>query len=212
MKFQELLQEMAYPKSFNLDELKSLKSFKKRVEYANTHLPRKIASGSARTIFQIDDEKVLKLAHNNKGYHQNEVEEDFYLQGFDIIAKVYDFDQENHTYLEMELAKKVTKKRFKQLVGISLEDVWNYLYNLKIQYNLRGVSKYDRVKEIPEDIEENVFVQELKDIVLSYDMMVPGDFGRESTYGEVIRDGKPAIVIVDFGLTNSVYDDFYKRV
>ena len=102
MKIQELLQEMAYPKSFNMEEFKSLTSFKKRLEYANTHLPRKIGSGSARTIFQIDDEKVLKLAKNNKGYHQNKVEEDFYLQGFDIIAKVYDFDQENHSYLETE--------------------------------------------------------------------------------------------------------------
>ncbi len=212
MKIQELLQEMAYPSSFNMEHFKSLTSFKKRLEYANTHLPRKIASGSARTIFQIDDEKVLKVAKNNKGYHQNEVEEDFYLQGFGIIAKVYDFDQENHTYLEMELAKKVTKKRFKQLVGLSLEDVWNYLYNLRIQYNLKGRSRYDTIKELPEDIDENFFIQELMDIVLSYDMVVPGDFGRESTYGEVIRDGKPAIVIVDFGLTNSVYDDFYKRV
>lgn len=212
MKLQELLQEMAYPQSFNLEELKSLKSFKKRVEYANTHLPRKIASGSARTIFQIDDEKVLKLAYNNKGYAQNEVEEDFYLQGFDIIAKIFDYDEENHTYLEMELAKKVTKKRFKQLVGLSLEDVWNYLYNLRIEYNLKGKSKFDRVKEVPEDIEDNPFIQELRDIVLSYDMVVPGDFGRESTYGEVIRDGNPTIVIVDFGLTNRVFDDFYKKV
>ena len=212
MKIQELLQEMAYPKSFNMEEFKSLTSFKKRLEYANTHLPRKLGSGSSRTIFQIDDEKVLKLAHNKKGFAQNEVEEDFYLQGFDIIAKVYDFDQDNHTYLEMELAKKITKKRFKQLVGVSLEDVWNYLYNFRIQYNLKGVSRYDRIKEVPEGIEENPFVQELKDIVLSYDMMVPGDFGRESTYGEVMRDGNPTVVIIDFGLTNSVYDDFYKKV
>lgn len=212
MKIQELIQEMAYPKSFNMEEFKSLTSFKKRLEYANTHLPRKIASGSARTVFQIDDEKVLKLAKNNKGFAQNQIEEDFYLQGFDIIAKVFDFDEDNHTYLEMELAKKITKKRFKQLVGVSLEDVWNYLYNLRIQYNLTGVSRYDRIKEVPEDIEENSFIQELKDIVLSYDMVVPGDFGRESTYGEVMRDGQPTVVIIDFGLTNSVYDDFYKRV
>jgi hypothetical protein len=212
MKIQELIQEMAYPKTFNMEEFKNIKSFKKRLEYSNTHLPRKLGSGSARTVFQIDDEKVLKLAHNNKGYHQNQIEEDFYLQGFDIIAKVFDFDEDNHTYLEMELAKKITKKRFKQLVGVSLEDVWNYLYNLRIQYNLTGVSRYDRIKEVPEDIEENSFIQELKDIVLSYDMQVPGDFGRESTYGEVMRDGQPTVVIIDFGLTNRVYDDFYKRV
>lgn len=77
MKIQELLQEMAYPSSFNMEHFKSLTSFKKRLEYANTHLPRKIASGSARTIFQVDDEKVLKLAHNNKGYYQTKLKKIF---------------------------------------------------------------------------------------------------------------------------------------
>jgi len=212
MRIQDILEEMAYPKSFNMEEFKSLSSFKKRLDYANMHLPRKLGSGSARTVFQIDDEKVLKVAKNKKGFAQNEVEEDFYLQGFDIIAKVYDFDQENHSYLEMELAKKITKKRFKDLVGLSLKEVSDYLHNLKVMYNTKGKTKYDRVVEVPDDIEENPFIQELRDIVLSYEIPLPGDLARESSYGEVMRDGKPTIVIVDFGLTSGVYDDFYKKV
>lgn len=209
----KFLQEMAYPSSFNMEEFKSLTTFAARLRYADTHL-QKMASGSARTIFQIDNEKVLKLAKNKKGIAQNTIESDFYLQGFDCIAKVYDFDEENNTFLEMELAKKLTPNRFKQLLGFTTQDVWDYLYNLKIQYNLKGRSKYDKVKEIKniEVLEESNFIEELRDVVLSYDMVVPGDFGRISSYGEVLREGTPQVVIIDFGLTNTVYDDFYKRV
>lgn len=206
------IQEMAYPSSFDMTHFKSIPSFRGRLEYANTHL-KKLGSGSARTIFQIDNEKVLKLAKNKKGIAQNEVESDFYLQHYDCVARVYD-REENNQWIEMELPKKVSSKRFKQLLRFSVDDVWNYLYNLKIKYNLKGKNRYDVMRDIPniEELEESNFIQELQDMVLSFDLMVPGDFGRESTYGEVIRNGEPTIVIIDFGLTNTVYDDFYKRV
>lgn len=211
LSYSDYLQEMAYPKSFNMEEFKTIPSFKKRLEYANTHL-KKIASGSARTIFQIDDEKVLKLAKNKKGIAQNEVETDLYLQNFDILARVFDFDDDNYTWLEMELAKKTTKGRFKKLLGFTVEDVWNYLFNLRIQYNLKGKTRFDSIKELPDGLDEQPFIQELMDVVMSYDFIVPGDFGRISTYGEVDRNGEPQIVIIDFGLTNGVYDNFYSRV
>jgi hypothetical protein len=47
-------------------------------------------------------------------------------------------------------------------------------------------------------------------ILADYDFPDIGDMTRLSTYGEVIRDGKPKIVLVDFGLTNTVFDDFYR--
>ena len=43
-----------------------------------------------------------------------------------------------------------------------------------------------------------------------YDFPDIGDMTRLSTYGEVIRDKKPKIVLVDFGLTKTVFDDYYK--
>lgn len=212
--YKEYLAEMAYPKSFDMEYFKSLSSFAAKLRYADTYL-QKMASGSARTIFQIDDEKVLKLAKNKKGIAQNRVECDFYLQGFDCLAKVYDFDKEDNTFLEMELAKKITKSRFKQLLGFSLDDINDYLYNMAIQYNLKGIYRQTaRMRDIKniEALEESNFIDELRDVILSYGMVVPGDFDRISTYGEVLRDGEPTVVVIDFGLTNGVYDDFYKRV
>jgi len=63
------LYEMAYPESFSMDTLLSLSSYMKKVWYANTHL-QKIASGSSRIAYKIDDEKVLKISKNKKGLAQ----------------------------------------------------------------------------------------------------------------------------------------------
>ena len=60
-------------------------------------------------------------------------------------------------------------------------------------------------------IDENEFVQNLMSLINDYDMVYPGDFGKLSSYGEVMREGKPTIVLVDFGLTRSVYYDYYDR-
>jgi hypothetical protein len=58
-------------------------------------------------------------------------------------------------------------------------------------------------------MENNEFIIDLTSLDADYDFST-GDQGRLSTYGEVIRDGKPKIVIVDAGLTQGVYNDFYK--
>jgi hypothetical protein len=37
-----------------------------------------------------------------------------------------------------------------------------------------------------------------------------GDFMRLNSYGVVNRNGEDIIVIIDFGLTQSVYDEYYR--
>ena len=41
-------------------------------------------------------------------------------------------------------------------------------------------------------------------------MPIPADLSRISSYGEVKRDGKSAVVLVDFGLTQSVWYQYYR--
>jgi hypothetical protein len=60
-----------------------------------------------------------------------------------------------------------------------------------------------------EEMQNNEFLIDVISLMHDYDMP-SGDLGRLSSYGEVIRDGKPKVVIVDSGLTNSVFNDFYK--
>ena len=64
------LKEMAYPTSFNMEEFKSIRSFADRVKYCEQRL-KKLGAGSSRRVYQIDNEKCLKLAKNGKGIGQN---------------------------------------------------------------------------------------------------------------------------------------------
>ena len=203
-----------YPSTWNLETFKSLKSFKERIKYCNDTLIR-LASGSSRIAYKVDDDKVLKLAKNRKGIAQNSVENDRFVQQSygDIVAKVFDVD-ENDLWLEMELAKKLTPDRFKQLLGFSIKSLDYYLVAWNIEHDgLKGYStpEYFRSKIPPEElsvINESEFINQLTDLLGNMKMPV-GDFGRLSSYGECIRNGKSTVVIIDMGLSKQVAADFY---
>jgi hypothetical protein len=111
----------------------------------------------------------------------------------------------------MELAKKVGKKRFEELTGITMDELYAHLmYNsTRRKYNVAPPRTPEDAAYL-EKIQNNEFVIDLTGLMADYDFPDMGDMTRLSTYGEVIRDGKPKIVLVDFGLTNLVYSDWYK--
>lgn len=201
------ISEMAYPDNFSHSELVNNNSYKKKLAYAQTHL-KKISSGSSRVVFQIDNEKVLKIAKNDKGLAQNSVESDWGLQNYPIIARVFDTSDEfkdiGPVWLEMELAKKITQKRFIELTGITLSDLNSLLQRRfgSLQFN-RPLD--DRLKKI---LNENEFYYEIEHVISDYDFPY-GDYGKINSYGEVLRDGKPTIVLIDFGWSHFVKDNFY---
>lgn len=200
----------AYPPTWNLETFKSLKSFSKRVAYCNQHLQR-LSSGSGRIAYKIDEEKVLKLARNEKGIAQNGVERDSYVQDAygDIVAKVFEVDPDD-LWIEMELAKKLSPHRFKSLVGADVKDVGMYLQELEHRYHGKQ-SPFWRVKdEVREQLDQNEWVQQVYTLCREVDL-VTGDFGKASSFGEVTRNGKPTVVIIDMGLTNAVYKDHYSE-
>jgi mRNA-degrading endonuclease RelE of RelBE toxin-antitoxin system len=203
-------QEMAYPTSFNMETLLSQPSYAKKIKYAEDHLTR-LASGSSRVVFKIDDEKVLKVAKNEKGIAQNTVESDWGIQKTSsIVAKVFESD-ENNIFVEMEYAKKITPSLFKKIVGVSLEELHQYLVYYVSQLNRQ---KWGYAIKVPENVErftENDWIKELIDLYHNFDILIPGDFGRISSYGLVLRNEIPTVVITDFGLTDQVYQDYYKK-
>ena len=83
-----ILNEMAYPSTFDMKEFKAIRTFVDRVNYCNSIL-KYLGRGSSRMVYEIDDEKVLKLAYNNKGIAQNRAEADWMLERYGIFAKVY---------------------------------------------------------------------------------------------------------------------------
>ncbi|MFW6219468.1 MAG: DUF5661 family protein [bacterium] len=199
-----------YPTNFDMEYFKSLPSFNKRIQYANEKL-RKIGTGSGRIVYQIDDDKVLKLAKNKKGIAQNEVEyslgNDYYFN--DITAEVYDADEDNYSWIEMKLAKKLTPNRFKHLVGIDF-NTYKDLLKRYIQ-NIIKPNKYYNLDPLTKDqleiIENNEFISNIIDVFSNYDNLEFGDFYRLSSYGEVDNN----VVLVDYGLNDEVYSSHYLK-
>lgn len=213
--FKQYIKEMAYPVSFSFEEFNNIKSYNGKLKYANERL-QKISSGSARVVYKVDEEKVLKIAKNKKGIGQNSIESDWGLQRMsDIVAKIFDTN-DDHFWVEMELAKKLTPNRFKQLTGMSVNEVQDMLRVMETLNNSsrRKYLKPEQLKELHDEfsqkVNDNEFLTSLTDMIMNFGMKYPGDFGRVNSYGEVLREGVPTVVLVDFGLSESVWDDFYK--
>ncbi len=193
-----------YPVAWNKHEFEKISSFDAKLKYASSHLPR-ISSGTGRAVFKIDNEKALKIAKNKKGLAQNNVEREKYLQNYSITARTFDYGDEIKSigpfWVEMEFAKKINERRFEELTGVRFQEFVTYYRNRS-----RGndTKRWDEM-----DIENNEFVSDLNSLIADYDFPV-GDMLRLSSYGEVTREGKPAIVLVDFGMTNTVFNDYYK--
>ena len=196
----------AYAQTFSLEHFKSLKSFAERMRYCEANM-QKLAAGSDRVVYKIDDRMVFKLAKNQKGIAQNENEisysRDYYIESY--IAEIYECDDENYTWLEMELCSKVTPNIFKSKIGVSFND---FASIIRHEESARGNSRYKYPKpSIQIDWYENDFISGIIDVMANYDMPA-GDLCRLSTYG-VNHNGD--IVIIDAGLTNDIYNNFYKK-
>lgn len=204
----ENLMDEDYPSSWNIDEFKRLNSFNKRVQYCNQHLQR-ISSGSSRIVYRIDDEKVLKLAKNQKGLAQNDGEtnwanDNYYTM---ILARVFDFDQENSLWVEMELARPVNKQMFRNYFGVDIRDFEEYITLM----NNKRVGKrvhFQPKPEVVEILDKNYFADRLIRFIADTDTII-GDFGKLSSYGLVRRDGKDEIVLIDFGLSENDFKSYY---
>ena len=191
-----------------LDEFEELESFNKKMQFANQYFQR-IGSGSGRIVYDIDGTKVFKLAKNSKGVAQNDAEINIgsYPDTHHIVTKIFESDN-NGSWIIAEKAKKVNEARIKQLTGIpSLFELFMFLKNhentIKGSRNIFGQNE-----ETAEFLRNNEFAIDLEDIMGNYSISA-GDLGRASTYGEVIRDSKPTIVLTDYGLTDEVYDTHY---
>jgi len=203
--YKSIFESIQYPPNFDVQELKKLNNFAARVRYVQTHL-KKIGSGSARIVYEIDDKHVLKLAKNKKGIAQNVVEGDWGLHRMydGILPDLIEKDDDD-LWLIVERANKISKKEFERLTGVKFE---NFARTLGYELSLRSSRNRGFYRYKPEDYDDiidNEFLSEIVDMSINFDMPA-GDFERISTYGKV--DDDP--VVVDPGLTQSVYEEHYR--
>lgn len=205
-----IIGEMAYPSSFSFDEFKKLKKFSERVRYCGQHL-NKISSGSARIVYNIDGDKVLKLAKNSKGLTQNLTEirlgtEPYYK----CFANIYDYDK-NGMWVEMEHCRKALKSDFKKLYGVPFEalccfitDINNERYNFYRDY--RGIVK--NIMNGKETETQKLFC-DVHDYISCEGLTAIGDLCRINSWG--IPRNTNRYVIIDFGLDDLVFNNYYRR-
>jgi hypothetical protein len=213
------LEEMAYPVNFNMEELKNINSFVERVKYCNSRL-KYLGQGSSRRVYMVDDEKCLKMAKNRKGIAQN-IEEinlgnDIYAGS--CFAKVYDYDQ-NGLFVEMELARKAKESDFERLAGIPFDcycdlivrTAINYLPNNCQSRNWVTSSMEDIYNYVMDNIDDFEFINQVIEYMSNFQVKAYGDLQRLSSYGVVRRNGQEEMVIIDFGLTEDVFNNYYRR-
>jgi GNAT superfamily N-acetyltransferase len=192
-----------------LKQFNEIRSFRKRIDFANQHLKR-LGAGSSRITYDIDGEKIFKLAKNNKGIAQNSEESNAlaYHDYDDVLTTVFDADPDD-LWVIAEKAKPVTTQRFKEITGFEMDDVYKYIANwVEVNSGRNKSKRFDVSPEVEEALNEEEFVQRIINFVHDYDQAV-GDMARPSTWGEVERDGQPTIVLKDYGLSNSVHDTYY---
>lgn len=174
-------------------------------------------SGSSRIIFEIDDEKVLKLAKNKKGVAQNEFEEQTSRYG-SMVVHVFDCD-DNYMWLVEENCVPAKEEDFERLIGLPFEtycDLIRFYYN---RYCRNGRQTYlftmttdeaDALVDRLYNEDDDGFVPRIFNLMGDYQLPF-GDLTRISTYGMVMRDGSPELVVIDSGLSEEILNTYYRR-
>ncbi len=176
-----------------------------------------LGKGTARTVFLGNKNTVIKIAHNEKGLAQNQAETEI-LDSMEIeldadkiqlLPKLVDYDRTSYfrgpVWLELEKAQKVTPKEWEAKFGINFKDFGKIVRQLD-----RPARLDDDDKIIYDKLIKNENGANLADVLylLSNTYDVPlGDFDGIRNWGKIGN----RVVMVDLGLTQDVYNSYYKR-
>ena len=215
------LNEVPLPPDWDKDVYRGKGTFKDRIRYA-VERAKKVGTGSSRVAFIIEYEgrpTVLKIAKNNKGLSQNNVEadilDDSYVESLDITIPLIDYDTENPQplWIHTELAEKATKKKLCDIIKcpnlyvlVELAKVITGKY-----YNLPASQYLDNIKQKTEISDQDLatledYATRIAELIVNFDL-TPGDFTVTSNWG--IYKGKP--VIIDLGLSDTVFQSLYQK-
>ena len=203
----------AMDNSFSLNELSSLPSYAARIRYCKQHLGNPIGSGSSRTVFQISDERCLKLAKNEKGVAQNQAEARSGHQSMyeELFPYVFETD-DNDLWVVTEYVLPAKVNDFKHITGMTFQEFCKFVYTCYKQYARRCYYNTYTWDEFEDIINKNEygFLYYLNDYMVNFNA-IPGDLCRIANWGLTVRDGKEALVILDSGLNDYVWENYYTK-
>lgn len=181
-----------------LKNLEKLETHAARKKYAEQNL-KHLSSGSSRLVYLTNADTIVKLAKNDKGFAQNEVEANPKMKS-KYLNKILNHAK-NYVWIETHFLEKISAQDFEKMTGLSFKD-----FGAAIDYGLKNVSKSsERKPKNFEEIENSDIYKELKKLGDKFKLM-PGDMSRISSWG--VKDNVP--VLIDAGLTQKVFEDFYE--
>lgn len=181
---------------FNLKTFSELNNYKERMVYCGEFL-RKLGMGSSRTVYEINDKQVLKIAKNVVGMEQNETEANALIQQqfSDVVTYCYEAHQ-NFLWVVMERAQPMKPTLFKQLSGLSWKDFQHYMHYSNGVTNKNSKMYID--EGLLEECDASVLAQRVVKLCSerSINML---DVAKLNSWGMVERKGIPVLVLVDYG-------------
>jgi hypothetical protein len=185
-----------------LQSLAPLKSFAARKRACDARWP-KIGAGSSRIVYDLGNGTVLKLAKNQKGIAQNETEADHCMRQWhgDVLAQTLAYDPDAR-WIVQQYAAKARKADFLAQFGVSLEEIGIWLAAQCFPYN-----RWRTCEEATQTrLQDHERFADIVTCALNFDLHC-GDMGRLSSWGLVNNQ----LVLKDYGLTRSNYEEYYAR-
>lgn len=219
-----------------LDTYASVDDYEDCFKLCKQYLGDKIGLGSSRAVFQIDDEKVLKLAINEYGVSQNKVEIKAYKQTTkykDIFPQIFSVGHNDVYYITEYVLSLTMLENSPQTDNNMIDDVYECLginsdiFNKLINYietsTNFGKLNYEKLKNqefentgmsiydfIEQAMKQNTNFRQLMNYLLANPNLAEESF-HFSNMGMAERNGKPWIVILDNGWNGNIaklYDYF----
>ena len=192
---------------FSLNELSSLSSFKHRMEYCRKHLGRPIGNGSSRVVFQLNDQHCLKLAKNRKGIAQNTEETYWDKQRQSCFPKIFDYDDEK-MWIVCEYVLPAEESDFQHCLGMTWSEFNKFIRCCQREYY--NPYHIHNTQTFYDQLETNSTLRDLYDYITNYQPPI-GDLLYLKNYGMVRRYNEDLIVLLDHGLSEEIWKEYYQR-
>jgi hypothetical protein len=213
---------------------KQTSSLDKIIAAARKGLGKAVGEGSSRIVYSVSPDRILKVAMNDKGLAQNKAEVEIYDKGGrdpdSLVAQIFEYDGQ---YRAIEMEKAITstsnallEKAFENVSGIkniathpgyldfssaTLPFALNkYLTPDPTNPNKLQLNAYTIIFSKDEMSTEKAqhLVGQFKMLINKFHL-VPLDLAKEDSWGVVRRDGQLFPVLIDYGLSEQVFQKHY---
>lgn len=174
-----------------------------------------LGRGSARRVFAIGSDKVVKLAKDKRGLAQNKIEAFAGNDSFasEILAEVYDYDAVDFAWI---IAERLTpledgeESIAEELIGVPWTDIKKML-GVKDRWRSDarelGVKDDELAPSFTSKAKPNLkFMKNFESFLHRYAGLLEGDIAKTSSWG-IKKDG--SLAILDYGITKKAFEELY---